>query len=312
MQALIGVILPVFLVLGAGYLATRLRVVSDDGIDHLMQFAQGIAVPCLLFLGVADLDLGQTMRPGLFAGFYGGALAVFAIGGLGAHYLFRRPGPDSVAIGFTCFFSNTLLLGLPITERAYGADALSANLALIAVHSPTMYVIGIAAMETVKSHGQGLSVGALATRIGRGLLRNPLVIGIGLGFAANLTGVPVTGSVRAAVEMIGSAALPAALFGLGGVLVRYRPEGDLRIVSMVIVLALVIHPAVTYFCGKALMPLSVPDLRSATLTAAMPPGINAYLFAHMYGVGKKVAATSVLVGTAVSVLTIWVWLGILP
>ena len=46
--------------------------------------------------------------------------------------------------------------------------------------------------------------------------------------------------------------------------------------------------------------------------AAMPAGINAYLFAHMYGVGKRVAATSVLICTAASILTVWAWLQILP
>ena len=124
MQALIDVILPVFLVMAAGYVATRARLMGEAAIDGLMSFAQGIAVPCLLFLGVARLDLSQDLSMGPFLSFYLGAFACFVLGGLGARFLFGRPGPDCVAIGFACLFSNTLLLGLPITERAYGADAL--------------------------------------------------------------------------------------------------------------------------------------------------------------------------------------------
>ena len=48
------------------------------------------------------------------------------------------------------------------------------------------------------------------------------------------------------------------------------------------------------------------------MTAAMAPGVNAYLFANLYGAAKRVAATTVLVGTAISVLSIWMWLAILP
>ena len=48
------------------------------------------------------------------------------------------------------------------------------------------------------------------------------------------------------------------------------------------------------------------------LTAAMAPGVNAYLFANIYGVGRRVAASAVLIATAVSILTIWAWLAILP
>jgi predicted permease len=48
------------------------------------------------------------------------------------------------------------------------------------------------------------------------------------------------------------------------------------------------------------------------VTAAMPPGVNAYLFAHLYGTGRKVAASAVLVATAISILTAWFWLQVLP
>ena len=312
MQALIEVILPVFLVMGAGWLAVRAGYLSEAAIDGLMRFAQGVAVPLLLCAGVAKLDLGGVLGTGLFLSFYLGAFAAFVIGGLAARLIFHRPGPDCVAIGFACLFSNTLLLGLPITERAYGADALQANYALIALHSPLMYAFGITAMEMVKGHGTGLATGQLLRLIAAGLVKNPLIIGISAGFALNLSGTSLPTPLWAAVEMIGRAGLPAALFGLGGVLARYRPEGDLRIVAMISALSLVLHPAITFLLGTHAFALSISDLRSATVTGAMAPGINAYLFAHMYGVGKRVAATAVLIGTALSIVTIWFWLQVLP
>ncbi len=44
----------------------------------------------------------------------------------------------------------------------------------------------------------------------------------------------------------------------------------------------------------------------------MAPGVNAYIFANMYGVAKRVAASAVLVATAASLATTWVWLNVLP
>ena len=44
----------------------------------------------------------------------------------------------------------------------------------------------------------------------------------------------------------------------------------------------------------------------------MAPGVNAYMFAHMYGVGKRVAASTVLIATALSIFTTWGWLHLLP
>jgi hypothetical protein len=44
----------------------------------------------------------------------------------------------------------------------------------------------------------------------------------------------------------------------------------------------------------------------------MAPGINAYLFANMYGSARRVSASAVLIGTAMSVVSAWVWLSVLP
>ena len=146
----------------------------------------------------------------------------------------------------------------------------------------------------------------------RGVVSQPLVIGIIAGFAVNMSGITLPGAVAAAVEMMARAALPVALFGLGGVLWRYRPEGDRGLIALVTATALLVHPLITYVLGVWVFDLDTQALRSAVITAAMAPGVNAYMFASLYGVGRRVAATSVLMATSASILTTWGWLQILP
>ena len=105
--------------------------------------------------------------------------------------------------------------------------------------------------------------------------------------------------------------MPAALFGLGGVLSRYKPEGDLKTILMICVISLVVHPAIALGMGQ-LLALDQASLRSAVLTASMAPGVNTYLFASMYGAAQRVSAASVLVATAASIVSIWFWLLVLP
>lgn len=309
MQALLQVILPVFLVIGAGYLAVRLKAFPEAGADALMKFTQSFAIPCLLFAAIARLDLQATLQPALLFSFYAGAASGFIAGLLGARFLFGRAWEDSIAIGFACLFSNSVLLGLPITERAYGPEALQANFAIIAFHAPFCYALGITVMEVVRNRGG--SAREVAGKLAGAIFRNALVIGIGLGFLVNLTGLPLPGVVNDALDMLIRAALPTALFGLGGVLVRYRLEGDLRVIGLVCAVSLLLHPAVVWTLGNA-TGLSTEALRSAVVTAAMPPGVNAYIFAAMYGVAMRVAASAVLIATALSVVTAWGWLHLLP
>ena len=306
MSALLEVVAPVFLVILAGAGAARAALLPETAIDALARFAQSVAIPCLLFRAVSTIDLGASFDPALLLSFYAPAILCFALGALGARALFRRDMEDAIAIGFCCLFSNSVLLGLPITERAFGPDALGPNYAIVALHAPVCYALGIGAMEVARA---GLGAGAMR-RIARRSFGNALILGIGAGLLVNATGLAVPAVIGEAADLLGRAGLPTALFALGGVLARYRPAGDLRVAGMVAGLSLLVHPALTWASGLAAN-LAEGPFRSAVVTASMAPGVNAYLFAALYGRATRVAAASVLICTILSVITASAWLSLL-
>jgi malonate transporter len=310
--AIIEVVLPVFLVVGFGYLVAWTGLFSAEAVDGLMRFAQNFAIPCLLFSAISTLDLSNFNFPIWFS-YYAAAFSVFFLARWGARAFFNRTPEDSVSIGFTALFPNTLLLGLAITERAYGPEALAGNYVIVSTHAPLLYTFGVITMELTRVRsGIKSPLPQLTLRILKSLATNPIIIGISLGFMVNFSGLAMPSSPMVAIDMMARAALPAALFGLGGMLVRYRPEGDMKVIAWVTLLSLMVHPAFAYVLSTVGFHLDDAQLRSVVLTAAMAPGINAYLFASMYGAAKRVAASSVLIATAVSVLTVPIWLAILP
>jgi predicted permease len=139
------------------------------------------------------------------------------------------------------------------------------------------------------------------------MFRNVLIIGIAAGFLVNVSGFALPVVLDDALGLIVRAALPCALFALGGVLVQYRPEGDLRAIAFVCAVSLVLHPSLVWGFGSALS-LKADFFRSAVMNSAMAPGFNAYIFANMYGRAKRVAASSVLMATGLSVFSVWLWL----
>ena len=304
-QSLITVILPVFSVIAAGFFTIRSGYLTELHADSLMKFTQSFAIPCLLFLAIANTDLQQTFNLRLLLSFYTGSLVAFVVGLFGARVFFHRDWEDAVVIGFCCLFANSVLLGLSITESAYGPDSMNGNFAIVALHAPFCYGLGITVMEFVRNAGKPNST--VLWSVFSAMFRNALIISIVLGFLVNLFGVQVPSFAMEALQMIARAALPCALFALGGILVQYRPEGDLRVILWVVAISLVLHPLVTWSIGRS---VSLPQdfFRSAVLTAAMAPGVNAYIFADLYGRAKRVAASSVLIATIVSVLTVWGWL----
>ncbi|SOH92171.1 hypothetical protein SAMN06273572_10112 [Monaibacterium marinum] len=306
MLGLLEIVLPVFLVMGAGYIATRLKMFNNAGADGLMLFTQNFAIPCLLFSALARLDLGTFFDIRLLISFYTGATISFALGVLGARWIFKRRPGEAVAVGFGALFSNSVLLGIPIMERAYGPGSVDANFAIIAIHAPFCYLLGITAMEVSRADGRG--VAGTVNAVLHAMFRNALMIGLACGFIVNLSGITLPEPVWAAVDLIVRAALPAALFGLGAVLTRYKFSAQLPQALMISALSLLVHPSIAWFISVEVFGLPFEFVRAAVITAAMAPGISVYVFANMYDRAKGVAASIVLLGTAMSVLSVSFWL----
>ncbi|MCB1455636.1 MAG: AEC family transporter, partial [Nitratireductor sp.] len=60
-----------------------------------------------------------------------------------------------------------------------------------------------------------------------------------------------------------------------------------------------------------LLNLPMEYVRAAVVIAAMPPGMNGYIFAAMYDRAMGVAASSLIVANLLSVFTITAWLALL-
>lgn len=302
---ILNIVAPVFLVVAAGYLAVKFGLIGTDPIDHLMRFAIHFAIPCLLFRATSTLDLDAAFSWQMLLSYYAAAIFCFVLTFLVGRKLFnRRPG-EAVAIAFAALFSNLVLLGLPISERAWGIDSMAPNFALVSVNAPICYLIGITAMEFLRADGRNA---AETTRVVlNAMFRNAMMIGIGLGFVVNLASIPLPQALVSAVDLLARASLPVALFALGGVLTRYTLAKSLPEAGTIAVVSLLVQPAITLLIA---LQLDLPDATtdSIVLMAAMAPGLNAYLFAAMYERGLGAAASTVLLSTVLSVFTVSAWL----
>lgn len=309
MGEILQIILPVFLIMGAGYLANIRNLISNQQADTLTYFAQSFAIPCLLFSAVAQLDLGRVFNAPLFASYYTAAFFAFVSGGIVAITFFKRTPAQSVSIGFTAMFSNTVLIGLPIMELAYGRDALEFNYAIVSVHVPFCYIIGITSMEILRADGAG----ALATvrNIIKTIFQSPLAVALMLGFIFNFSGLSLPSFAQSSLDMMVRSALPVALFALGAILPRYKLTSNLPEVATVALIKLILFPALAYYLATYVFDLPQMARNAVVITAAMAPGINTYIFASIYNRGKETSATSIVICTLLSVFSISGWLLIL-
>lgn len=309
MLAIINVIIPVFALMALGYMAVRLRWFPAEGVKGLVQFVNNFATPCLLFNALLHSDFSTTFRWGVIGSFYAGALTVFAVGILISLKVFRNKPGDSVASGFSATFTNTVLIGIPIMQRAYGQDALATAFSIIAFHASVLITVGMLTMELVRRDGAplGKTLWGAVVRI----VTNPLMWGIVAGVMANILSVRLPEPADAFVTMMAAAVTPAALFGLGGALNEYRLSESWAQSLTMALLKLILQPAIAYVLLIHVLRVDHEWARYGVLLAAMPSGINVYVFATYYNRGVNVATNTVLITTVLSVLSVSGWLYLL-
>ena len=143
------------------------------------------------------------------------------------------------------------------------------------------------------------------------IISNPLMWGIAAGIVVNLLGIKLIEPVDAFVNMMAAAVTPAALFGLGGALNDYKLSESWAQSLTMSLLKLILQPAIAYVLMVHVLHVDHQFARYGVLLAAMPSGINAYVFATYYNRGVNVAANTILITTVLSVLTVSAWLYIL-
>jgi len=309
MLAIINVILPVFALMALGNLAVRFRLFPSEGVRGLVMFVNNFATPCLLFNAMATSDFSTTFNWSIIGSFYVGALVVFASGIFISLRLFKdRPG-EAVASGFSGTFTNTVLIGIPILQRAYGHDALVTAFSIIAFHASMLITLGMLVMEFARRDGAPLhkTMWVAFQRV----MANPLLWGIALGVAVNLLNIGLIEPVDAFVKMMAAAVTPAALFGLGGALNEYRLSDSWAQSLAMSVLKLLVQPIIAYLLMVHVFHVDHEFMRYGVLLAAMPTGINAFVFATYYNRSVNVATNTILISTVLSVVTVSAWLYLL-
>ena len=309
MLDIIYVITPIFALMAFGYAAVRFALFPAAGVKSLIAFVNNFATPCLLFHSISTSDFRSAFNMGIIGPYYFGAIVCFVVGIIIAQRVFgNRPG-ESVAVGFSGTFTNTVLVGLPIMTRAYGPESLPVTLSIIGLHGAILLTVGMVTMELVKRDGQPLGKTLLVAA--RRVLSNPLIWGIAAGIIGSLLEIRLIEPAEAFFVMMAQAVVPVALFGIGGALVEFKLSENWKQALVASLIKLILHPAIAYVLMIWVLHVPFEIARYGILLSAMPSGVNIYVFATYYDRGVSVATNTILIATVLSAVTITGWLYIL-
>jgi malonate transporter and related proteins len=302
MLASLAIVLPVFGLIGVGYVARRTGLVTDRAGEGLSEFVFALAVPFLLFRTLLRAELPAVQPWGYWFSYFAGVAVVWGLAMLIARRLFGITGTAAVVAGFAAGQANTVLFGVPMILKAYGDEGAVPLFLLIAVHLPVTMTLA-----TLLAEGRQASPLTLLRR----LLTHPIVVGIlaGAAFRFLAPGLPVPASQ--VVDMISGAAGPCALIGMGIALRRYGLGSGWRLTAAISALKLGLHPLIVFVLATQAFDMPPAWVGVAVLFAACPSGVNAYLFAERYREGVAIASSAVSLSTVLALGTTLLWLQVL-
>jgi hypothetical protein len=286
----IQVILPVFLIILAGYVLQR--TLRPD-FKSLTDCSLYLFAPALVFSALIRQDVQFTLAGNLFLFMllYTGAMLALAT----AASRLLRLGPETgSALALTTVFMNIGNYGLPLTYFAFGSAGLNVSVLIF-----VLFNIPLGSLAIVLAQGRSARLG---TALGRAL-RIPIFYSVLLAFLFKGLHVTVPEFILRPIELLGQAAVPLMLVLLGMQLARTRTVYSPGFLTLSSTLRLAVGPllawGLTVLLGIEGLPQAVVILQTSTPSAVMP-----LLYAIRFDNRPDLVASAIFVTTLFSALTL--------
>jgi predicted permease len=291
--------LPFFALIGLGFGAAKSQFFSEEASASLTKFVFYFALSAMLFRFSANLRFDEIFEPRLAAAYLWGTAFTW---GIGMTVAFLR-GLDlpTASIEAQCgAIGNTGFLGVPMLALLLGQQAVGP---IILVLSIDLIVFSSLLTLMVTGAREGRMHLGIIKRLAIGLLKNPMIVSIGLGLMVSAGGLPVPEPVNSFLTTLGNAATPCALFAIGASLASKSAE-RVQIAAWLSFTKLILHPLFVGLGVYVFFPIDAYRAAVAVSAASLPVAGNVFILAQHYGIAPQRVSASILISTAVSVVTV--------
>ncbi len=304
MSIFVNIILPVFGLIFIGYVAGRTPILPATAVRGVANVTTWIMIPVLLFRSMAQKGVAQSLDPGIVVAYFGGCVIILGLALVAGRLLYRLKLDELGVFGMAAMYSNTVLLGLPLIQTAFGPAGVVLQTKIIAFHSLILLPVTTVLIALGRGHSGGLLTAFLPAV--KETLSNPIIIGLLTGLAWGLTGLGLWEPLDRMFGMLSAAASPTALIALGAAQAQagLRFGAEISEALTVAVLKLMLHPVIVWFLCAKVAGLPADAVAIATITAALPAGANVYLQAHQSNCYVGGSVNAVILTTILSVFSI--------
>ena len=295
-----NVVLPLFLCIALGYFLRCVHMLEEATQKNLNKLCFKVFLPIYVFNSIYTTNISAAFNLKLVVLTVGGVLGIFAL----LMVLIPRIEADNAKRGVmiqAIFRSNFVLFGLPVAVSLCGENNVGPTSLLIGFIVPMFNVLAVVCLETFRGGKPDIK------KMLRGIATNPLIIGSVLGILMNALDVQLITGVQKGITDLGRIATPLALVSLGSSFQFRRIKGYIRQLIICISGKLIVCPllmvgmaALLGFRGELLVPVLV--------VFASPVATSSYTMAEQMNGDGTLAASLVVLTTALSILTMFLFI----
>ncbi len=308
MFQILEMVAPLFGLIMLGYLSARIKNIPIDALAWMNFFIVYIALPALFFNLLSQTPMKAFGNASFLLKTTLATFAIFSLCFVIAK-LRRDTVADSTIQGFAGAYGNIGYMGPPLAIAAFGPEA-GVPVALIFCLDNTMHFTLAPLLMAIggKDH---LSLGAMLYGITKKILSHPFILATILGIAAASAQYQPPEFAQSLLDMLAQAAAPCALFVMG-VTAALRPLKRVPTeLSYLVPIKLVLQPILVYMLLISMTDLPTVWLQVAVLMAALPTATNVFVLAQQYQTWEQRASSAVVISTAVSIVSVTLWLYLL-
>lgn len=293
-------IVPLFLIIAVGYTVKRLGWIGPEEVRRLNKVTFYTFMPVMLFYNIYTSDFSQAVRLPYALFVVGAALGMVAVSFAVTLLAEKMPERRGVMIQ-AAFRSNFVLLGLPIAAELLPEGNLGVTALMVAIVVPIYNMMSVVVLEYFRGGKPRAGEVLLA------VVKNPLILGSVAGLLVRALHITLPEVLVSFAGKMNSAATPLILLLLGASfetreVARYKKE-----LLVCVGLRLVVFPGALLTLS---MLMGLRDIEFVTVLAmtAAPTAVNSFNMAQQLGGDSQLAGSAVVVSTAASFFTLFVWI----
>ncbi len=304
MLQIIESVIPVFLVIGVGYILRTGRWLPEGSPSGLSWFIFHVSVPALLFRNISKTDVTAVLdfSPVLTVMVVSVGLSISALI-ITSKILPQRRG----VISQGTYRSNMVFVGLPVLQNILGSESELMGIVSVIIGFTIPVYNFLAVIILYYPLRKNRSNSNVRSRFIQDILMNPLILSSLAGLFVSAIGGTYPNFVDRTLEMLGRLAAPLALVSVGLSLDIFRAKGEFFTALIVSICKLILYPGLVY---GGLVFLEVPEeiVFSVVILMSAPTAVASHIMAREMGGDEELSASIVVVSTLFSIITMTGWL----